>query len=157
MGDLFTLAVALAQSEASRLAVDPLHFAHYDEPTRLARREVKTACARYVSPRAIATADNVTCPDCRAALAVLDAGSDNPDDVFGEAPTSYPTPTPRFDPLAGYRPKGGARVAPAIAKEEPCSECNGRGTLERLGGDWGKTPEATAPCWKCRGAAGARS
>lgn len=32
-----------------------------------------------------------------------------------------------------------------------CGECNGSGKLERLGGDWGKTPESIVICWKCKG------
>lgn len=37
-----------------------------------------------------------------------------------------------------------------------CSECAGRGTLTKLGGDWGKTPDTEVTCWMCKGT-GARS
>ena len=35
--------------------------------------------------------------------------------------------------------------------QKKCIECNGKGTLVRLGGDWGKTPDTTVPCWNCKG------
>lgn len=41
--------------------------------------------------------------------------------------------------------------AKADVSKEVCSECNGKGTLTQLGGDWGKTPETQVPCWKCKG------
>lgn len=106
MGALLRLAVALAQSEASRLALDPLHYVRYDEPTRGSQRQQKTVCGRYVSPRATALAEQVTCPDCRAVLQQEAAESDDPEDVFGPAPTSFPPAPKSFDPLAGYSPKG---------------------------------------------------
>ena len=41
--------------------------------------------------------------------------------------------------------------APPATPAAPCAECGGRGTLTRLGGDWGKTPESEVACWACKG------
>ncbi len=35
--------------------------------------------------------------------------------------------------------------------DDRCAECNGRGKLTVLGGDWGKTPESERECWMCKG------
>lgn len=35
--------------------------------------------------------------------------------------------------------------------DDDCPECSGRGKLQTLGGDWGKTPEGEIECWKCKG------
>ena len=32
-----------------------------------------------------------------------------------------------------------------------CRECDGKGTLQTLGGDWGKTKDGTIVCWACEG------
>jgi DnaJ-class molecular chaperone len=37
------------------------------------------------------------------------------------------------------------------APADECGECNGTGTLTRLGGDWGKTPDTEVACWSCKG------
>lgn len=37
------------------------------------------------------------------------------------------------------------------APDGRCGECFGRGVLTRLGGDWGKTPDAEVACWACNG------
>lgn len=42
----------------------------------------------------------------------------------------------------------GTREAPL---KRACGECNGSGELDRLGGDWGKTPDTRVKCWKCDG------
>ena len=40
----------------------------------------------------------------------------------------------------------------ARQQDTKCPECNGKGKLTRLGGDWGKTPDTEVPCWRCAGA-----
>jgi len=109
MTDLFRFAVAQAKSEASRLALDPLHYVRWDEPTRSSQRSQKTVCGRYVCPRATALAESVTCPECRAVLQAEAARSDDPEDVFGPVPTSFPVQSQPFNPLSDYRPKGSGR------------------------------------------------
>ncbi len=32
-----------------------------------------------------------------------------------------------------------------------CGECNGKGVLTVLGGDWGKAHSSEAECWACKG------
>ena len=99
------LATALARSEAARLSVEPRHYVRWDEPSRTSPRSQKTVCGKYVSPRATALAAEVTCPDCRAVITAEAAGSDDPEDVFGAPPASYPKPEPRFDVLRDYIPR----------------------------------------------------
>ena len=52
-------------------------------------------------------------------------------------------------PLTVYR--GTLSGAHTYVDKHSCSECNGSGRLETLGGDWGKTPEGEAACWMCKG------
>jgi hypothetical protein len=63
-------AFAIAQSEASRLALEPLHAVAWDEPTRSSPREQHTLCRRLVPARAVALylPSGVTCPDCLSEL-----------------------------------------------------------------------------------------
>lgn len=47
------------------------------------------------------------------------------------------------------------RAAMARLREEDrrvsCAECNGRGVLTQLGGDWGETADRDVRCWACGG------
>jgi DnaJ-class molecular chaperone len=44
-----------------------------------------------------------------------------------------------------------ARPLRPVSDPAACSECAGTGRLERLGGDWGKTPDTVVDCWRCSG------
>jgi len=80
------------------------------------------------------------CPACKAEWDA--AGEDSP------------------EPGAGYKPEAavlydGTPASGSIRRAtwgpEDCGECGGRGTLTRLGGDWGKTPDTDVTCWRCKG------
>lgn len=46
---------------------------------------------------------------------------------------------------------GSAGSVDASCLVKACGECGGRGTLDVLGGDWGKTPDSERTCWQCGG------
>jgi hypothetical protein len=74
-------------------------FVEYDRIN--SRRKSIALCGELVAARDIS--NEPTCPECRRRLAVTE------DETFGPRLAGTQVQSHPFDPLAGYRPKGGAR------------------------------------------------
>ena len=108
--NLRDFAISLARSVANRLSLEIRHYVRWDEPSRASMRSQKTVCGKYDSPKATALAEQVTCPDCREYIRAEEAQSDDPEEMFGPAPASFPTQSKPFDPLRDYVPAGRRRT-----------------------------------------------